>query len=253
MVEKVFSRPKSMYDAATSYCPGCGHGIIQRLVGELIDEFELQDRLILCAPIGCSGPINNYLDVDTIKGPHGRAPAIATGARRVCPDKFIMTYQGDGDLGGIGTAEIVHAAGRGERITTIFVNNAIYGMTGGQMAPTTLVGQVTQTSPSGRDAKYAGHPIRITEMLAQLDGVAYLERVAVNTPANIIKAKAAIKKAFEMQLQDRGFALIEVLSMCPTNWGMTPLEAAKWVGETMARYYPLGVIKPQAGGERHDS
>jgi 2-oxoglutarate ferredoxin oxidoreductase subunit beta len=236
-----------------TYCPGCSHGIIQRLVAELLDEMDLQDQTIISGPVGCSAPINRFLDVDVIKGPHGRAPAVATGVKRVCPDKFVLTYQGDGDLAAIGTAEIVHAAARGEKITTVFVNNGIYGMTGGQMAPTTLVGQVTQTSPAGRKPDMAGYPVRMTEMLALLDGVVYLERVAVNNARNIHKAKNALRRAFKVQLEGRGFSLVEVLAACPTNWHLSPGDSVTWLEENFMAYYPLRCIKDITEEEKdHD-
>jgi 2-oxoglutarate ferredoxin oxidoreductase subunit beta len=226
-----------------TYCPGCSHGIIQRLVAELLDEMDLQDKTVISGPVGCSAPINRFLDVDVIKGPHGRAPAVATGVKRVCPDKFVLTYQGDGDLAAIGTAEIVHAAARGEKITTVFVNNGIYGMTGGQMAPTTLIGQVTQTSPSGRKENQAGYPVRMTDMLAHLDGAVYLERVAVNNAKNIGRAKKALRRAFEIQIEGRGFSMVEVLATCPTNWRLSPGDSNVWLENNLMAYYPLRCIK----------
>ncbi len=243
MAEVLFSRPKALLDVPTHYCPGCHHGIIHRLVAEVIDELDIQEKTIGVAPVGCAVLAYDYFDCDMLEAAHGRAPAVATGVKRVHPDAAVFTYQGDGDLAAIGCAEIVHAAARGEKIVTIFVNNAIYGMTGGQMAPTTLVGQVTSTSPYGRKEEVAGMPIRVSEMLATLDGPAFIARVAVNTPANMNKAKAAIKKAFELQLNGHGFCLVEVLSICPTNWGKTPLEAVKWLEEKMIPHYPLGVYK----------
>ncbi len=239
----VFQKPKSLTDAPLHYCPGCTHGVIHRLVAEAIDSFGIQERTIGVAPVGCAVFAYNYFDVDMIEAAHGRAPAVATGLKRADPSKIVFSYQGDGDLASIGTAETVHSAARNENITIIFVNNAIYGMTGGQMAPTSLPGQVTQTSPYGRDPKLCGWPVRICEMLSTLDGPCYLERVAVNNPANIRKAGKAIKKAFENQIQGKGFSLIEVLSACPTNWGMTPEKALKWIDEAMIPYYPLGVYK----------
>lgn len=248
--EKLFARPKSLLDVPTHYCPGCHHGIIHRLVAEVIDELAIQDKTVAVVPVGCSVLAYEYFNLDCLEAAHGRAPAVATGVKRALPDAVVFTYQGDGDLASIGTAEIIHAAARGEKITTVFVNNAIYGMTGGQMAPTSLVGQVTNTSPYGRDANMAGFPIRISEMLATLNGAKYIARVAVNSPANIIKAKQAIKKAFEVQLNGLGFALVEVLSACPTNWGMTPVEAVKWLENNMIPYYPLGVFKtPEGAGK----
>ena len=243
MAERIFGRPESLVDMPTHYCPGCHHGIVHRLVAEALDELKVMDKAIGVASVGCSVLAYDYFNVDMVGAAHGRAPAVATGVKRVHPDGVVFTYQGDGDLAAIGTAEIVHAAARGEKITTIFVNNAIYGMTGGQMAPTTLVNQVTTTSPYGRKLESAGMPIRMTEMLATLDGAKYLARVAVNTPANMAKAKAAIKKAFEIQIAGLGFSLVEVLSICPTNWGMTPLEAVGWMEHNMMPYYPLGTFR----------
>ena len=240
----VFEKTKVLTDATLHYCPGCTHGIIHRLVAEAIDELGIQGRTIGVAPVGCSVMAYDYFDVDFVQAPHGRAPAVATGVKRADPENnIVFTYQGDGDLAAIGTAETVHAAARRENITVIFVNNAIYGMTGGQMAPTTLPGQVTQTSPYGRDVESVGYPIKVCEMLATVDGAAYLERVAVNSPANIKKAKKAIKKAFQNQIEGKGFSLIEVVSTCPTNWGMTPVKALEWLEENMLPYYPLGVYK----------
>ena len=240
----VFEKPKSLTDATLHYCPGCTHGIIHRLVAEAIDELGIQGRTIGVAPVGCSVMAYDYFDVDFVQAPHGRAPAVATGVKRADPENnIVFTYQGDGDLAAIGTAETVHAAARRENITVIFVNNAIYGMTGGQMAPTTLPGQVTQTSPYGRDVETVGYPVKVCELLSNVDGAAYLERVAVNSPANIKKAKKAIKKAFQNQIEGKGFSLIEVVSTCPTNWGMTPVKALQWLEENMLPYYPLGVYK----------
>ncbi len=240
----VFEKPKSLTDATLHYCPGCTHGIIHRLVAEAIDELGIQGRTIGVAPVGCSVMAYDYFDVDFVQAPHGRAPAVATGVKRADPENnIVFTYQGDGDLAAIGTAETVHAAARRENITVIFVNNAIYGMTGGQMAPTTLPGQVTQTSPYGRDVETVGYPIKVCELLSTVDGAAYLERVAVNSPANIKKAKKAIKKAFQNQIEGKGFSLIEVVSTCPTNWGMTPVKALEWLEDNMLPYYPLGVYK----------
>jgi len=243
MPEKIFARPQSLKDIPFHYCPGCHHGIIHRLVAEVIDELGVRNRTIGVAPVGCSVLAYEYFNVDMFEAAHGRAPAVATGVKRVHPDAVVFTYQGDGDIAAIGCAEAVHAAVRGERITTVFVNNAIYGMTGGQMAPTTLVGQVTNTSPYGRKADIAGMPIRMSEMLATIDGAKFVARVAVNNPANMMKAKAAIKKAFETQIKGLGFSLVEVLSTCPTNWGMTPLEAVDWLEANMIPYYPLKTFK----------
>lgn len=235
--------PDSLTEKPFHYCPGCTHGIIHRLVAEVIDELGIREETIGVAPVGCSVLAYEYFDVDMFEASHGRAPAVATGVKRVHPDKIVFTYQGDGDLASIGTAEIIHAANRGEKITTIFVNNAIYGMTGGQMAPTTLVGQKTTTSPFGRDTNTAGHPIKITEMLSVLDGSAYIARVSVHDPKHIRQAKKAIKKAFQVQIEGKGFALVEVLSACPTNWGMAPVGAVKWLADNMVPTYPLGEFK----------
>ena len=242
-MKKVFKRPKALVDIPTSFCPGCTHGIIHRLVAEAIDELKIEGKTIGIAPVGCAVFAYNFFRCDMIQVAHGRAPAVATGVKRVNPDNVIFTYQGDGDLAAIGTAEIVHAAARGEKITTIFVNNAIYGMTNGQMAPTTLPGQITETTPYGRNVETSGYPIRISEMLSTLDGVAYIERVSTHDVGNVVKAKKAIEKAFKTQLEGKGFALIEVLSSCPSNWGMNPIDSLKWIKEKMVPQYPLGVFK----------
>lgn len=239
----VFEKTNGLTDKQFHYCPGCTHGIIHRLVGEVLEELGVQGDTIGVAPVGCSVFAYDYFNCDMQEAAHGRAPAVATGIKRVHPDKVVFTYQGDGDLASIGAAEIVHAAARGEKITTIFVNNAIYGMTGGQMAPTTLVGQKATTSPYGRDASHVGMPIRVSEMLATLDGAVYVERVSSHSPAHIRKAKKAIKKAFEIQLSGKGFSIVEVLSTCPTNWGITPVESLKWLEDNMIPYYPLGNLK----------
>lgn len=239
----VFEYPHALTPAKTHYCPGCTHGIIHRLVAEVIDELGIREDTIGVSPVGCSVLAYNYIDVDFHEASHGRAPAVATGIKRVLPDKVVFTYQGDGDLAAIGTSEIIHAAARGEKFTTIFVNNAIYGMTGGQMAPTTLVGQRTMTSPNGRDAATQGFPIRMAELLATLEGSAYIARVSVHNPQEVLKAKKAIKTAFETQINGKGFALVEVLSSCPTNWGYTPQEALNWLADNMIPYFPLGVKK----------
>ncbi|MBP9500286.1 MAG: 2-oxoglutarate/2-oxoacid ferredoxin oxidoreductase subunit beta [Peptostreptococcaceae bacterium] len=239
----VFKKTQGLTDVQTHYCPGCTHGIIHRLVGEVLEELGVLGDSIGVAPVGCSVLAYKYFNCDMQEAAHGRAPACATGIKRVHPDKVVFTYQGDGDLASIGMAEIVHAAARGEKITTIFVNNAIYGMTGGQMAPTTLVGQKATTSPYGRDAALVGFPIRVSEMLSTLDGAVYIERVTVNTAANVRKAKAAIKKAFQAQINGEGFTMVEVLSTCPTNWGLHPVEALKWLEDNMIPYYPLGNFK----------
>ncbi|GHU79920.1 2-oxoglutarate oxidoreductase [Clostridia bacterium] len=240
---RVFEKPKSLTDATLTYCPGCTHGIIHRLVAEAIDELGVQDKTIGVAPVGCAVFAYNFFAVDMMQAAHGRAPAVATGIKRVHPKNIVFTYQGDGDLASIGMAEIMHVAARGEKITTIFVNNAIYGMTGGQMAPTTLVGQVTTTSPYGRNEELCGKPIRMSELIAQMEGTAYAARVSVHDPRHVNEAKRAIKKAFEVQQAGKGFSMVEVLSTCPTNWGMTPLESLKWVASDMIPYYPLGVKK----------
>ena len=246
----VFDKPKALADISMHYCPGCTHGIVHRLVAEVIDELGIDGRPIGIAPVGCSVMAYNYFNCDMIEAAHGRAPAVATGVKRANPDEHIVfTYQGDGDLASIGMAETVHAAARNENITIIFINNAIYGMTGGQMAPTSLPGQVTQTSPYGRDVSACGYPVKVCEMLSTLEGPEYLERVTVNSVKAVKNAKKAIKKAFQNQIDKKGFSLIEVLSTCPTNWGMTPAKALKWIDEAMIPYYPLGVYKDRSNKE----
>lgn len=250
----VFDKPKSLCDVPLHYCPGCTHGIIHRLVAEAIDELGIEGRTIGVAPVGCSVLAYNYFACDMVEAAHGRAPAVATGLKRSDPENHVVfTYQGDGDLASIGMAETVHAAARNENITVIFVNNAIYGMTGGQMAPTSLPGQVTQTSPYGRDTNHCGFPVKVSEMLSQLDGAGYIERVAVNNVKNVRNAKKAIKKAFQNQLDGKGFSLVEVVSTCPTNWGMTPVDALKWVEEKMIPYYPLGVYKDRDAESKEEA
>ena len=239
----VFQKTSMLTDTPFHYCPGCTHGIIHRLVAEVLEELGVGDTAIGIAPVGCAVFAYNYFNCDMMEAAHGRAPACATGAKRVHPDKVVFTYQGDGDLASIGAAEIVHAAARGEKITTIFVNNAIYGMTGGQMAPTSLPGQITTTSPYGRDTAHCGFPVKMSEMLAQLDGPAYIERVSVHDVPHVVAAKKAIRKAFEAQIAGQGFSMVEVLSTCPTNWGLTPQEALKWLKENMIPQFPLGVYK----------
>lgn len=239
----VFDRPKALTDINTHYCPGCTHGIIHRLVAEVLDELNLTEKTIGVAPVGCAVFAYNYFECDMAEAAHGRAPAVATGIKRANPSNIVFTYQGDGDLAAIGTAETVHAAARSENITVIFVNNAIYGMTGGQMAPTTIPGQVTQTSPYGRDINTAGFPVKICEMLATIDGTTYVERVSMDSVKNVKNAKKAIKKAFENQVAGKGFSLVEVLSTCPTNWGLEPVEALGWLRQNLIPYYPLGVYK----------
>ena len=238
-----FKKPKSMTDVDMHYCPGCTHGIVHRLIAESIDELNIESKTVGIAPVGCAVMNYNYFNFDMIQAPHGRAPAVATGAKRAIPDNVVFAYQGDGDLAAIGTAEIVHAAARGENITVIFINNAIYGMTGGQMAPTSLPGQITQTSPYGRDIKISGYPIKVCELLSTLNGVALAQRVSVDCVKNVITAKTAIRKSFENQVNKKGFSIIEVISSCPTNWGMSPVEALDWLRENMISYYPLGIYK----------
>lgn len=236
----IFEKTKGLTDKETHYCPGCTHGVIHRLVAEALVELNVLDAAIGVAPVGCSVLAFEYFNCDMQQAAHGRAPAVATGIKRVHPDSFVFTYQGDGDLASIGTAEIVHVAHRAEKISTIFVNNAIYGMTGGQMAPTTLIGQKATTAPYGRDAATTGQPLQISEMLATIPGAVFVERVSVDTPANIRKAKRAIVECFKAQIEGRGFGIVEVLSTCPTNWGLTAPEAMKWLKDNMIPYYPLG-------------
>jgi len=242
-MKKVYSRPASLKQAPFHYCPGCGHSIIHRLVAELIDEMNLRGKAICIPPAGCAVLAYNYFDIDVCESAHGRGCAVATGFKRAQPDRFVFTYQGDGDMAAIGTAETIHAANRGEIITSIFVNNAVYGMTGGQMAPTTLLGQKTTTSPFGRRPKIEGYPLLITNLIAQLNGAAYVVRTSLATPAKVMATKKALKKAFEIQLEGLGYSLVEVLSPCPTNWKMTPVEAFKYLEERMEKEYPLGVFK----------
>lgn len=239
----IFKKTTGLTEAATHYCPGCTHGIAHRLVGEALEELGLLGDTIGCASVGCSIFSYNYFNVDMIECSHGRAPAVATGIKRTVPDKTVFTYQGDGDLAAIGTAEIVHAAHRGENITVIFINNAIYGMTGGQMAPTTLPGQKATTAPAGRIAEFSGRPLKMSEMLAEVPGAAYVERVSLHHPKYIRKAKKAILKGFTCQLARGGFAMVELLSTCPTGWGLDPVEAMEWLEANMIPYYPLGVLK----------
>jgi 2-oxoglutarate/2-oxoacid ferredoxin oxidoreductase subunit beta len=239
----VFERPHALLPVVTNYCPGCTHGIVQRLVAETLDEFDIEGKTVGIAPVGCSVMAYDFYGCDMIEAAHGRAPAVATAVKRVNPDNIVFAYQGDGDLASIGMAETIHAATRGENITIVFINNAIYGMTGGQMAPTSLPNQVTQTSPYGRDTSTAGYPVRICELLSSLDGPAYLERVCVDSPKNVRNAKRAIKKAFQNQIDGVGYSLVEVVSTCPTNWGMSPQKAFEWMRENMLPYYPLGVYR----------
>ncbi len=240
---KVFEKTKMLTDKPFTYCPGCTHGIIHRLVAEVLEELEVGDRAIGIAPVGCAVLCYDFFNCDMQEAAHGRAPAVATGIKRVHPDSIVFTYQGDGDLAAIGTAETIHAAGRGENITIIFVNNAIYGMTGGQMAPTTLEGQKTTTSPHGRSLPLQGMPIKMSEMLATMDGAYYIERTSVHNPKHVNLTKKAIRKAFQNQIEEKGFSLVEVLSTCPTGWGVTPAQALGWVEENMMPFYPLGIKK----------
>lgn len=239
----VFTRPESLVDVRSHFCPGCHHGIAHRIVAEAIDRFGVREKAIGVACVGCAVFLYDYLDVDVAEAPHGRAPAVATGVKRAQPDRFVFTYQGDGDLAAIGTSEVIHAANRGENITVIFVNNTTYGMTGGQMAPTTMLGQKTSTTPYGREFRNDGYPIRMAELLATLEGTAFSARVATSTPAQIRKAREAVRKAFDMQLKEMGFSIVEFLSTCPTNWGMSPVDAQKRVLGEMSEYFPLGVCK----------
>ncbi|MGD0625920.1 MAG: thiamine pyrophosphate-dependent enzyme [Thermodesulfobacteriota bacterium] len=248
-MKQVFKRPQSLKDVPFHFCPGCNHGTIHRLVAEAIDHFNLCERTIGVAGVGCSVFIYEYFDIDVAEAPHGRAPAVATGLKRVLRDRIIFTYQGDGDLASIGMSEIVHTANRGENITVIFVNNTVYGMTGGQMAPTTLLGQQTTTSPYGRDLLQDGYPIRMAEMLATLEGTSFSARVALNSPANLMKAKKAVRRAFEIQTNDLGFSFVEFLSSCPTNWGMNAIRANERVEKELIPYFPLGTFKERKGSD----
>ncbi|MCI6157852.1 MAG: thiamine pyrophosphate-dependent enzyme [Peptoniphilaceae bacterium] len=245
MAEVIYKKSEGLTDALTHYCPGCTHGVVHKLVAESLVELGVLDRAIAIAPVGCSVLMYKYINCDTFEAAHGRAPAVATGVKRVRPDQFVFTYQGDGDLASIGTAEIVHAAHRSEKISTIFINNCIYGMTGGQMAPTSLVGQKTTTSPYGRDEAWCGKPLRMSELLSTIDGAKYVARVAVDSPGHIRQAKKAIQECFRYQIEGKGFGIVEVLSTCPTNWGLTPTEALAWLKENMIPYYPLGVFKKE--------
>lgn len=248
----VYSRPKSLKRRVFHYCPGCGHSIVHRVMCELIDEMELKSRIIGIPPPGCSVFAYHYFDVDMVESAHGRGAAVATGLKRAYPEAIVFTYQGDGDLAAIGTAETIHAANRGEKFTAVFINNAVYGMTGGQMAPTTLERQTTTTTPYGRDPGIEGYPIKISEMIAMLKGVVYVERVAANSPAHIQRTKKAIRKALQTQIDGLGFSLVEVLSPCPTNWRMEPVEAWRWIDEVMSKEFPLGVLKDATGGKDAD-
>jgi 2-oxoglutarate ferredoxin oxidoreductase subunit beta len=241
------AKPESLYDRATHYCPGCGHGIVHRLLGEVIDELKIREKIIGTAPVGCAVLLYDYVNCDIIECAHGRPPAVATGIKRVRPDRIVFTYQGDGDLAAIGTTEMVHTANRGENITTIFINNAVYGMTGGQMAPTTILEQWTTTTPAGRGGNQEGPPLKVCELLSTLDGVAYLERVAVSSPRDVTKTKKAIKKAFETQIKGKGYSLVEILSMCPTDWKKSPKQAVDFVNDKLKQAFPPGVFKDWNG------
>ena len=242
-MKQTFKRPKALVDIPFHFCPGCHHGIIHRLVAECIDLYGLREKTIGVASVGCSVFLYDYFNTDVVEAPHGRAAAVATGVKRARPDNFVFTYQGDGDLAAIGTAEIIHAANRGEHITVIFVNNTVFGMTGGQMAPTTMSGQETTTTPFGRDLETNGFPIKMSELLTELPGSSYVARVAVNNPKNLMKAKKMLRRAFEVQINGEGFSFVEFLSACPTNWKMTPKQATERVQEEMIPYFPLGVFK----------
>jgi 2-oxoglutarate ferredoxin oxidoreductase subunit beta len=244
-----YTRPATLTDVPTHYCAGCGHGIVHRLVAEVLDEMGMRENTVAVAPVGCAVLAYDYWHIDVTEAPHGRTPAVATGIKRVQPDKLVFTYQGDGDLAAIGTAEIVHAANRGENFTVLFVNNTVYGMTGGQMAPTTMLNQKTQTTPKGRIQSIHGNPIRVCELLAVLDGSAYLERTSLSSPANVRKAKKAIRKAFDLQMAGGGFSLVEFLSPCPTYWRMEPVEAVEYVDDVLTTVFPLGVFKDRTSSE----
>lgn len=241
----IFKRPESMTSTELHYCPGCGHGIAHRIVAEIIDELKLREKTVAVAPVGCAVLAYDYWDFDVSEAAHGRAPAVATGIKRALPGRFVFTYQGDGDLISIGGNELLHCANRGENITVIFLNNTLYGMTGGQMAPTTLLGQKTTTTPLGRAAETEGYPIRVCELLAGLPAVKYLERVSLDKTAHIVKTKKAVKKAFQAQLDQKGFSLVEILSPCPTNWGLDPARSMRYLADEVAKYFPLGVVKDE--------
>ncbi len=249
-MKKLFGRPDGLTEVHQRYCPGCGHGVVHRLIGELLVELDIRERTIGIAPVGCSVFADEYFNCDMIQPPHGRGPAVSTGIKRSRPECIVFSYQGDGDLAAIGTAEIVHAAARNENITVIFINNAIFGMTGGQLAPTTLPGMRSTTSVKGRDVKKQGYPIKVCELLAALDGPFYLERTSVHTPKHIIKTKRALKNAFKNQVEDKGFSLVEILSMCPTGWGQTPIQAKHWIEDVMSPYFPLGVYRDRSKEEK---
>ena len=242
-MKKIFDRPESLKDAPFRYCPGCGHSLVHRLIAECIDSLGIRERVIGIAPVGCAVFAYDYFDFDILEVAHGRPPAVATALKRVLPDRIIFSYQGDGDLAAIGTSEIIHAANRGENFSVFFINNATYGMTGGQMAPTTVPGQKTSTTPKGRDVATEGYPLRVSELLSTIDGVSYIQRVAVDSYQNLVTAKKAVRKAFTYQIEGKGFSLVEILSPCPTDWGMSPLAATEWVRTTLSKTFPLGLIK----------
>ena len=250
MAEKIFTRPKYLKKAVFHYCPGCGHSIIHRLVAEVIEELDIGEKTIGIPPAGCAVLAYDYFDVDIGEAAHGRGAAVATGIKRVLPDRVVFTYQGDGDIAAIGTAETIHAANRGERITSLFINNSVYGMTGGQMAPTTILGQRSTTTPGGREMKRDGGPLDLSELLGMIEGAVYIERTAVNSPKNIKSTKRAIKKAFKVQMADLGFSMVEILSPCPTNWKMSPIDACKWIEDIMTHVFPIKVIKDEVGNIR---
>ncbi|PKL51432.1 MAG: 2-oxoglutarate oxidoreductase [Nitrospira bacterium HGW-Nitrospira-1] len=242
-MKKVFSRPKSLKPTPFRYCPGCGHSLVHRIIAEAVDQLKIRTRVIGIAPVGCAVFAYDYFNFDMLEAAHGRPPAAATALKRVMPEKIIFSYQGDGDLAAIGTSEIIHAANRGENLSVFFINNANYGMTGGQMAPTTIHGQRTTTTPSGRDAKTSGYPLRVSELLATIEGVSFVERVSVDSYKNLMRAKRAVTTAFLNQIDCKGFSFVEILSPCPTNWGMTPQKALQWLREALIPVYPLGIIK----------
>lgn len=250
-MEKIYARPKSMKDMAYTYCPGCSHGVAHNIIGIAMDELDLREKTIACLPIGCSGMATFFVNHDNVGCSHGRAPAAATGIKRMQPDKIVYTYQGDGDLASIGMAEILHCANRGENIITFFINNGIYGMTGGQMAPTTLIGQKTTTTQKGRDANLTGYPMKMCEIISQLEAPVYVARFALNSPQNIMKAQKGIKKAFEIQMAGKGYVFIELLAACPTNWGLSPIDSMEWMENNSIKYFPLGEFKNkiEEGGE----
>lgn len=247
-MRKVFDRPLSLREVPFRYCPGCGHSLIHRLLAECVDSLGIRDRIVGIAPVGCAVFAYDYFSFDMLEVAHGRPPAAATALKRLLPDRLVFSYQGDGDLAAIGTSEIVHAANREENISVFFVNNATYGMTGGQMAPTTIKGQKTTTTPSGRDPATTGHPLRVSELLATIDGTSYIERVAVDSPGNLTIARRAMEKAFRCQMEGRGFSLVEILSPCPTDWGMSPRESVEWMRSSMMSTFPLGILKDRFGG-----